>query len=150
MANLGTVIRPSALALAVLLALPGVAAAHTGLGRAAPADGARLPAPPAQVLLEFTGPVLALEDLEVSGPGGEALVVEGRRGLDGRSIDARLRQGGVGTYTVRWAVQGADGHAASGDYRFAVLATADTTRRLRRAAAALIGAAVRLRAAGPR
>lgn len=138
-----------AVVLATSLALAGVATAHTGLEQAVPAEGAQLTAAPAEVLLRFTGPVLGIERLQVRGPGGGDLVVERRRAVDGTTVGARLRRGGRGAYAVRWAVQGADGHTIEGEYSFAVSAPVNA-RAISRAASALIAAAVRLRADGPR
>ncbi|UWE11026.1 copper resistance CopC family protein [Actinacidiphila bryophytorum] len=64
----------AALALGVLLALPGPAAAHVTLVASSPRDGAVLAAEPHQVDLTFSGEVsAALTTVTVIGPSGRRL-----------------------------------------------------------------------------
>ncbi|MDQ7820789.1 MAG: copper resistance protein CopC [Armatimonadota bacterium] len=118
-------VRVSAAA-AVVLALAASAAAHARLVRSEPAAGAVLRSAPREVRAWFS------EELD---PGRSRLSVwdargrqvdDGRGGvdlddLDRRSMVARLRPVGPGTYTVRWrAVSADDGFVAEGQFRFTV------------------------------
>lgn len=108
-------------ALAALLALPGIAAAHAVLLTSAPADGAILAEPPMAVQLTFSEPVEAVgARVSVIAPdGGDFAVGEPTAG--GRTLSALVREGlPEGTATVAWSAISADGHRVSGAFTFSV------------------------------
>lgn len=115
-------------ALALLLLFPRSAEAHTSLRRSEPAKGARLTAAPTRIRLWFTArPQLAFSRLTLRGPGG-AVSLGPLAADSGDAFHADI----IGTlppgeYTVQWQTASADGHAARGDFRFLVLARADST-----------------------
>lgn len=108
--------------MAILLALPGVAAAHSSLATSDPADGSRLDAPPREVVLTFeselrpggSGFVLTAPDGSVAGEGTLDLDVAERNILRG-AVDVS----DPGTYTVDWEAVALDGHPESGSLTFA-------------------------------
>ncbi|MDR7452607.1 MAG: copper resistance protein CopC [Armatimonadota bacterium] len=119
--------------LAVMLsamAWPGGAAAHAKLRRADPAPGSTVTAAPRVVRLEFA--LSPHEELDVRRSTLRVVDGRGRRVDDGkggvdlndltrRSMIARLRPIGPGTYTVRWkAVSSPDLDVAQGSYTFTV------------------------------
>lgn len=115
---------------ALLVVVPATAAAaHNVLRSTTPADGSTVDSVPAQVVLTFDQPALALgTELVVTAP-------DGRDVADGAPVlvDSTVGQavGGdlpAGTYTVRWRVTSADGHPISGSFTFT--ATQATNRPL--------------------
>ena len=96
------------------------AAAHEELVASEPAAGANLDAPPAEIVLTFSGELTAdsgfilysPSDDEV-GAGALDLRVADRNVLRGDGVDA-----GEGTYTVLWTAVGADGHPLEGTFTF--------------------------------
>ncbi len=120
--NLWTLI-PWALLVAVMLWVAGPAPAaqgHTFVVRTAPAQGARLEAPPREISLEFSEAFAASgARLELSVDGQfEPLTAEGA--LGGRVLRADLATDRNGVYVVRWEVVAEDGHRASGEFAFGV------------------------------
>src|SRR2546428_9828233 len=110
----------------VVLAVPAGLWAHAKLVRSEPKAGAVLTVPPAVVRAWFDDELdpdrstIGVWDVR------EHRVDDGRGGvdlsdLDRKSMNARLRAVGVGTYTVRWrAVSADDGFVAQGSFVFAV------------------------------
>ena len=107
--------------------LPVVTTAHARLVRSAPADGASLPATPAQLTLCFNELLErqfhAIELEAEPGPGRPprplqlAPVLDPR---DGTCLTARTPALEPGPYVVRWRVVSRDGHATRGLIRFRV------------------------------
>lgn len=108
---------------ALLCLLPLLAHAHTGLKESTPAADASVSAAPEAIQLVFTAPV-RLVRLQVKMDGQE-LVTDFRPGTAAAanySIKAEGMQ--AGTYTVDWAVIGADGHTVANAFSFVVDLTA--------------------------
>lgn len=120
----------SALVLGVILIQAAGVLAHARLRRAEPSPGSVVETPPAVVRLWF-----ALAPNEELDPQRSTVSVWDRRGrrvddgkggvdlndLDRRTMIARLRPIGPGTYTVRWkAVTVPDRGVSQGSFRFTV------------------------------
>ncbi|MCL2550945.1 MAG: copper resistance protein CopC/CopD [Actinomycetia bacterium] len=119
------------LAVAALLALPTVAAAHADLVDASPADRAVLSAEPQQVTLVFSERVtLALTTVAVVAPNGHRVDrgAPAAAGAGGDRIRVRLApEPDQGTYVVAWRTTAADdGHTTSGRLTFSVGAPSGT------------------------
>jgi methionine-rich copper-binding protein CopC len=104
----------------VLLAIPAAVAAHAGLESSTPEAGVDLDAPPAEVVLTFSGElgpdsafVVTDADGTIVGEGGLDLDVADRNVLSG-AVD--ITQPGV--YTVAWTAVSIDGHAEEGTFAF--------------------------------
>ncbi|MBI4280200.1 MAG: copper resistance protein CopC [Armatimonadetes bacterium] len=125
--------RADALAIVLLAALllggsmsPRDAAAHARLVRAEPAPGSTVKSTPRVVRAWFS------EELEAKRSAMGVWDARGRRvddgkggvdlnDLDRKSMMARLKPLGPGTYTVKWkAVSADDAYTAQGEFRFAV------------------------------
>jgi len=111
-----------AVVLGLMLLVTGAAAAsaHDVLVATDPANGAVLEAPPGQVRLTFTDPVLdGTAQVRVDGPSGVAPI--GPVSVAGSAVivplTAALPGGG---YTVLWRVTSQDGHPVSGTFTFTV------------------------------
>ena len=107
----------------LLVLLPLFAYAHTGLKESTPAADATVNAVPEKIELVFTAPV-RLVRLMVK-LDGQALVTDFRpasEAVAGYSITPRGMQ--AGSYTVDWAVIGADGHTVSDSFGFVIAAGA--------------------------
>ncbi|TMJ00562.1 MAG: copper resistance protein CopC [Bacillati bacterium ANGP1] len=114
------------LTVTVILAVPAGLSAHAKLVRSEPKAGAVLTIPPTVVRVWFDDELdpdrstIGVWDVR------EHRVDDGRGGvdlsdLDRKSMIARLRAVGAGTYTVRWrAVSADDGFVAQGSFAFAV------------------------------
>src|SRR4051794_17599072 len=105
-----------ALCLATFALVPAGAAAHATLLESAPAAGASLASAPAQVRLRFNEPVQLLGRTDVSVVAAHARPVAGGAARssprDASVVVLPLRRGlGPGSYTVRYRVLSADGHA---------------------------------------
>lgn len=97
----------------------GVAAAHTELADTSPDDGAQLEDPPSEVVLEFAGERIQAAEVDVAGPGGDA--VGGEATVEGSDVVAApVEADGEGVYTVRWEILAEDGHTTSGAFFFVV------------------------------
>jgi copper transport protein len=122
----------AALALGILLALAGPAAAHAELASATPANGAVLGAEPRQLTLRFSEPVtLVLSSVRVIGPDGRRVDSAPPRAEDSDAsaitvpLAADPRQG---TFVVNWRATAADdGHTTTGTLAFSVGAPSRTT-----------------------
>ncbi|MEU3465644.1 copper resistance protein CopC [Streptomyces sp. NPDC006733] len=120
-----TLARGAALALILLLALPGAAFSHAGLVASSPSDRAVVADAPRQVILHFSEPVaLHLSRITVIGPNGHHLDrgAPTAAGFDGDRIGVRLAPGSQhGTYVVSWRTTAPDdGHTTSGAFTFSV------------------------------
>lgn len=108
--------------MAILLALPGVAAAHSSLSTSDPADGSRLDDPPREVVLTFDGELRPEgSGFVVTAPDGSEV---GEGALDLEIAERNVLRGAVdvtdpGTYTVNWEAVALDGHPESGSLTFA-------------------------------
>lgn len=110
--------------MALALAISQPANAHDELVSQSPAQGETVSAGVIDIMLEFSGPPLALEDgsgneIFVTGPNGAikyagCLPIEGNFGV----LTADLDQ--VGTHTVAWRVVSSDGHPISGEFTFEI------------------------------
>ena len=107
--------------MAILLALPGVAAAHSSLTTSDPADGSRLADPPREVVLTFDGELRPEgSGFVVTAPDGSEV---GEGTLDLEVAERNILRGAVevkdpGTYTVDWEAVALDGHPESGSLTF--------------------------------
>ncbi|WP_409332580.1 copper resistance protein CopC [Trujillonella humicola] len=97
------------------------ASAHASLVSTDPGEGARLPAVPDRVTLEFNeGVSLGAGYLRVLDSGGER-VDTGDAGVDGGTVSVGLRDGlGDDGYLVTYRVISADSHPISGAFSFVV------------------------------
>jgi methionine-rich copper-binding protein CopC len=127
--------RIAAVSIALLiggLVWSGAASAHAKLLRGTPVPGSKVAAPPKVVRLVFT--LSPNEELDVRRSTLSVADTRGRRVDDGkggvdlndlerRTMIARLKPIGPGTYTVRWkAVSSPDLDVAQGSYKFTVAA----------------------------
>lgn len=112
----------------VALALFGTApgsAAHDDLRASYPAQGENLPFPPAQVVLEFTGPVdPLLSDVTVTAPDGSQVVESLTLARDGALVAVLASGGARGSWSLDYRTVAADGHPIRGRIDFSVGATA--------------------------
>lgn len=109
-----------------LLVLCAPALAHARLVETYPADGDILANSPEQVQLRFNEPVEAeFEPIQVYDQGGERLE-EGtaRVSPDDQRLLLMDLESSEDSHTVEWRVTSADGHPVSGEYEFAVDASA--------------------------
>ena len=116
-----TRLRTTAAALGAGLVLALVAApayAHDELKASNPTDGDTLVTPPAQVVLTFEEPPVALgAQVVVTGPDGP--VSSGAPRLAGDDVVQDVQpQAPAGRYTVEWRVTSDDGHPVSGTLSF--------------------------------
>ncbi|MBA8793341.1 hypothetical protein FHX74_000935 [Friedmanniella endophytica] len=122
-----------ALLAAILLLTAGLrlpsASAHDVLQSTAPADRASVGAVPAEVVLTFDEPALAMgTQVVVRGPGGD--VSSGApRLVDNTVRQAVAADAPAGAYTVDWRVTSADGHPVSGQFGFTASAAGGGTGR---------------------
>jgi len=110
-----------------LVSVTGPASAHDELRSSSPGEGTRVEGPPAEVVLTFDEPALAVgTEVVVTGPSGS--VATGPPRLVGNDVRQPLTSGPAGAYTVVWRVTSADGHPVSGTFGFtADQASASTT-----------------------
>ena len=106
-----------------LFAAPAVA--HDELVSTSPADGTTVSSAPAEVLLVFGEPPVALgSEVQVLGPDG-ANVSAGALVLDGSTVRQALRaERPQGAYRVQWRVTSDDGHTVTGEFTFTAAAAA--------------------------
>ncbi len=120
--------RPVAVLLTALTGLVGAvvmlavtaapAAAHNALASTTPADGSTVQQAPAEIVLTFNQPALALgTGLIVTDPTGQQIQT-GEPKLVDNTVTQTLRPGPAGAYTVLWRVTSADGHPISGQLTF--------------------------------
>lgn len=99
---------------------PVVLLAHLKLLRSAPAEGALLTAPPAEIRLWFNqDPLLPMSAMTLSGPSGEVKLGPVRGGPD-RSLVATVPRLDRGSYRLDWRTAGDDGHVIRGRVTFEV------------------------------
>lgn len=130
--------------IAAVLAFPGPVSAHTELIGTTPADGARLPRPPSEVVVRYSAPLTGIVDTEAEldgadVAGGPARLARTDAGRLRIPVDAGDR---VGRLTVRWVVRASDAHPLAGDLSVSVAPAPQVA--LRRVAAALDEVARRL------
>ena len=118
------------LALALILATAGPAAAHATLETTSPIEGAVLATAPTEATATFDEAVgVSPDSLRVFAPDGQR-VDDGDtvRAANPDEIETRLRSGlARGTYTVAWHVISADSHPVEGAYTFSIGAPSGTT-----------------------
>ncbi len=116
------------LAVGLLLAGAGPAAAHDRLVSTDPADGSTVAGAPSELVLTFDEPAIALgTQVVVTGPDG-SVVSQGEPQLVDSTVTQAL--GGAlpaGAYRVLWRVTSADGHPISGELGFTASGAAGTT-----------------------
>jgi methionine-rich copper-binding protein CopC len=120
---LGNRWRPRALAVvlaaaALLVGAATAAQAHNILVGTSPVDGSTAKVVPAQVVLTFNEPAMAVgTEIIVTGPAGK--VQSGAAVLVNNTVTERLQPGSpAGQYTVVWRVTSTDGHPVSGRFSF--------------------------------
>ncbi len=105
-----------------LLAGAGGVLAHSFPREETPAAGATVSSAPPEVVIKFDAPIekvfAQLEVLDSSG--NNDAVGQPIHGPDGSTLSAKLAPLKPGTYTVKWAVVGADTHRTQGSYTFTV------------------------------
>src|SRR5438445_98709 len=107
------------IALLIALAPASEACAHASLVKAAPADGAVMPVPPATLTLTFNEPVSPLV-VRLTGPDGAELApiaVTAQATTITISAPPALRRG---THVLSWRVISADGHPVGGSLMFSI------------------------------
>src|SRR2546428_855229 len=106
----------------VLAFATGMTSAHSVLRRSIPAAPASLPAPPRQIVLIFSEPVVAgLGAATVADRNGTVVSRVSTVARDGRTLTLSIGPLATGVYTVRWRVLSAtDGHTTSGFLLFGV------------------------------
>lgn len=117
------------LAVGFLVGLVGEAtAAHDGLRRSSPANGAVLDAAPRELRLTFTRAVdPSLARIELIDPTGRPVDLSApvadrdSANVLVAAVSGRLR---AGAYTVRWRIVGSDGHPVQGTFGFVISAGA--------------------------
>ncbi len=110
---------PVALAAVVLLVVGApFAVAHNALRSTNPAQSETVPRTPAEVVLTFDEPAIAMgTQVVVTGPSGP--VQQGPPRLVDETVSQTLRPGApAGTYTVVWRVTSSDGHPISDSFTF--------------------------------
>src|SRR2546426_2230122 len=113
----------AALGAAVVLAFAtGMTSAHSVLQRSIPPANASLPAPPRQIVLIFSEPVVGgLSTATVADRNGTVVSHVSTVARDGRTLTISVGTLVTGVYTVRWRVLSAtDGHTTSGFLLFGV------------------------------
>lgn len=110
------------LALALLLLLPGRAAAHAHLESSTPASGDTVRGAPGALRLTFSeGVELALSEIHLVGPLGEVALAPLASAGNGAVLVAPIRGSlAPGRYTVHWRIVSEDGHPGSGEYAFVI------------------------------
>lgn len=96
-----------------------LAFAHTGLKQATPAADAVVAVPPAKIELVFTEAV-KLVRLQIMAPDHEMPSSFEPNATAQAAFSFETPGMHPGTFTVNWAVIGADGHPISNSYRFTV------------------------------
>ncbi|GAC1324379.1 MAG: copper resistance protein CopC [Mycobacteriales bacterium] len=109
---------------ALLVALAPPAAAHSVLIASAPTGGAALSTPPAEVRLDFAGPVeISLSAIEVREASGRRVDVGRLRAAEESATKVAVDLEDSlppGKYQVRWRAASTDGHPSTGRFSFAV------------------------------
>lgn len=105
-------------AVAILVVAATPASAHNALLSTTPTADQTVSRTPAQVVLRFNEPAIALgTQLVVTGPNGQAQ--QGSAELVDNTVAQPLQPGSpAGAYTVVWRVTSIDGHPISGTFTF--------------------------------
>lgn len=107
---------------AATLAAP-FAIAHAKLTASSPAAGAVLEAGPADILLTFNEKIeQAFSTVTLTNSQGKAVATDKAKVDATNPAVVRVHTNGLaaGTYTVKWAVAGHDGHRRTGTFSFSV------------------------------
>ncbi len=126
-AAIPTLVAPLVLAVLWIAWHAAPALAHAELLRATPTDGETLSEQPGEVRLVFDEPVRAeFDPIKVTDEEGNRVDGEDARTLsdDPDAVVASLDVLPEGSYTVEWRITSADGDPISGEYGFAVDASA--------------------------
>ena len=116
--RLGLVAIASVVAICGWLAMASPASAHNVLRSTSPADRSTVSRVPAQVVLTFDEPALAMGTaMIVTGPTGQVQTGSARL-VDNTVAQSIGPDAAAGTYTVQWRVTSADGHPISGSFGF--------------------------------
>jgi copper resistance protein C len=108
------------LALAVVVALTGAAAAHAFLQSASPAAGENVHAP-AKIVLHFSEPLeQAFSSITVADEAGHDEAA-GAIAVAGTEMDLPLKPLAPGRYRVTWHAVSVDTHRTEGKYNFLVV-----------------------------
>ena len=100
------------------------ASAHNVLRSTSPADSSTVDTVPAEVVLTFDEPAIAMgTTIVVTGPDGA--VSDGSPRLVDNTVSQPLKPGApAGEYTVEWRVTSADGHPITGTFAFSARSAA--------------------------
>lgn len=105
---------------AAMLALTGIAQAHTHLESAMPADNSVLSSSPEEIMLHFSEPT-RLTALSVQKAGDkEAAVVSSLPKEASAALTVPIQVAGPGKYKISWRAVGKDNHVMSGALQFTV------------------------------
>lgn len=102
-----------------VLSMAGLAAAHTHLQSASPAEGSTVAKAPTEFVLTFPEPVRATA-LLLTKDGGKAQKIETLPKDMVARVTAPAPKLDDGHYTLDWRVAGKDGHVMSGKIRFTI------------------------------
>jgi len=109
--------------LAALTMTTALAFAHAKLQTSAPADGATVTAPPAELHLKYNEPVeVAMSTIKITGPGDNAVATDkvSADPSDDKALVQALPKLAPGDYRVQWNTMGHDGHHTKGEIHFTV------------------------------
>ncbi len=116
--RLGLLVIAVLVALGGRLAMASTASAHNVLRSTSPADASTVDRVPAEVVLTFDEPALAMGTaMIVTGPAGQVQTGPARL-VDNTVAQSIGPDAPAGTYTVQWRVTSADGHPISGTFGF--------------------------------
>jgi methionine-rich copper-binding protein CopC len=106
----------------LLISKPGSARAHSFPRQETPSAGETLTTAPAEIVIKFDAPIeKVFAKLEVLDSSGKNLAQDQPLyGSDGATLSTKVAPLPAGTYTVKWAVVGADTHRTEGSYAFTV------------------------------
>ena len=109
------------LAVLLVIAAAGPAAAHAGAPKTTPADGSELTAAPQALTFSFSEAV-RLTAVRLFDSDDNEIALPGKRDLSAaRERSIALPALGAGRYRVLWRALSADGHPVEGAFRFAVV-----------------------------
>lgn len=109
-------------ALMLLLALPGLASAHSYMEQSVPAKDEAVTASPGQISMTFNTDIEKLSSFKLFNEAGEEMPV-GDIAVNGAVLSGTVTEPlANGAYTVKWAIIGEDGHTVNGEYAFTVAA----------------------------
>lgn len=108
--------------LAIAVAIPVAASAHSFPEKETPSAGQKITSPPSEVVIDFDAPIEKLfAKMEVTGADGANLAEGGPQiSDDGIRMSVKVPALKPGDYTVKWAVVGIDTHHTQGSYTFTV------------------------------